>query len=318
MAKNNIRGIAAKPQRFRVPGWAYITPRTEVWERTPAASVAVCDEISRKPLLASDGALFGEVAVLLRVLVARADLRQEEAHRDGVVQKAKLLVARGDLHGAVCPAARELLACLRQHKIVRGRKPRGSKMRGKISNMPNIAKRPQDVADRLVPGHWEGDLILGAREASAVGTLVERTTRLVILVKLTTRKADLTASGRCPPTRARRCRLPENGRSGRHAHLLRRSAFALAARHQREHQQAAAPIPTPRPVAGRGDARRTRRNRRTPQRLAAKDAGIRDTKRTLPKLAGQYLTSQNTPSAGVRSQTCIRPPKKAHVRCGAF
>ncbi len=76
----------------------------------------------------------------------------------------------------------------------RGRKPKGSERRGKLCNMTNIRDRPEEVAGRLVPGHWEGDLILGAGGASAVGTLVERTTRLVVLVHMPTRKADVAAS----------------------------------------------------------------------------------------------------------------------------
>ena len=89
---------------------------------------------------------------------------------------------------------RELIACLRQDKPGRGRKPKGSERRGKLCGMTNIKERPEEIEGRLVPGHWEGDLILGAGGASAIGTLVERTTRFVVLVRMPTRKADVAAS----------------------------------------------------------------------------------------------------------------------------
>ena len=78
----------------------------------------------------------------------------------------------------------ELLAALRQAHKARRPRARGRDRRGQIPNMTLIAERPAEVATRTVPGHWEGDLIKGARNGSAVGSLVERTTRLVILARL--------------------------------------------------------------------------------------------------------------------------------------
>jgi len=79
----------------------------------------------------------------------------------------------------------ELLVALRQaHKAWRHRVS-GTDRRGQIPHMTLIAERPAAVATRTVPGHWECDLLKGTRNRSAVGTLVERTTRLVILAKMT-------------------------------------------------------------------------------------------------------------------------------------
>ncbi len=78
----------------------------------------------------------------------------------------------------------ELLAVLRQARKARRPRARGTDRRGQIPNMRSIAARPAEVVPRTVPGHWEGDLIKGARNGSAVGTLVERTTRLVILARM--------------------------------------------------------------------------------------------------------------------------------------
>jgi len=82
----------------------------------------------------------------------------------------------------------ELLACLRQERKYRrkhgGRKGKPEENRGKIADMLSIEERPKEVEDRIVPGHWEGDLIMGKYKRTALGTLVERTTRYTLLVPL--------------------------------------------------------------------------------------------------------------------------------------
>ena len=78
---------------------------------------------------------------------------------------------------------RELARGLRSGRTKRQSQGRVER-RGKIADTVMISERPAEVEDRAVPGHWEGDLIIGQDNASAVGTLVERTTRLVLLLHL--------------------------------------------------------------------------------------------------------------------------------------
>lgn len=80
---------------------------------------------------------------------------------------------------------RELHQCLRSRRAIRRSQHQPDTRQGRIPDMINISQRPPTVADRAIPGHWEGDLIMGSTASnSAIGTLVERSTRFVMLLHL--------------------------------------------------------------------------------------------------------------------------------------
>jgi IS30 family transposase len=89
----------------------------------------------------------------------------------------------------------ELIKLLRQSHKTRKPRARGNDRRGQLQDITPIAMRPKDVESRVIPGHWEGDLIKGKFNRSCVGTLVERTSRYLILVQLDDAKAPTVHQG---------------------------------------------------------------------------------------------------------------------------
>ena len=100
------------------------------------------------------------------------------------IYTAIYVMPRGELRS-------DFIECLRFGHAKRRPRARGKDRRGAIPDMTSLHVRPPEIEDRLVPGHWEGDLIKGAFNRSSVGTLVERTSRLVLLARM----EDATAEG---------------------------------------------------------------------------------------------------------------------------
>jgi IS30 family transposase len=109
----------------------------------------------------------------------REDFPEDDTMRVSheTVYQTLYLQARGELRT-------ELKLALRQGRTRRVSQSRTTVARGKIKDMVNISERPPEVEDRSVPGFWEGDLIIGKGNKSQIATLVERTTRFVMLVRI--------------------------------------------------------------------------------------------------------------------------------------
>jgi IS30 family transposase len=155
--------------------------RAQVWARRP------------KPgKLAGSPVLRGEVLAWLRRRWSpeqiAATLKRDHPDDRGMqishesIYRALYVQSRGELR-------RELTSLLRTRRSTRKSQGR-VQLRGRLVGMVPIAERPPEADDRRVPGHWEGDLLLGARGNSAIVTLVERHTRYVLLASLRDRTTD--------------------------------------------------------------------------------------------------------------------------------
>jgi IS30 family transposase len=130
-------------------------------------------------------------------LTARLSPEQASAHlRREFANQPEMWVSHETIYQSIYVQGRgalrrELAACLRTGRALRRPHRKSDERRGRIPGMVSISERPAEVEDRAVPGHWEGDLLMGKAGRSAVGTLVERKTRFLILLRLPHGKSAL-------------------------------------------------------------------------------------------------------------------------------
>jgi transposase, IS30 family len=129
---------------------------------------------------------------------------------------------------------RELTACLRTGRALRKPRRQAQARRPRICDMVTISDRPAEVADRAIPGNWEGDLILGKANKSAIGTLVERSTRFVLLLHLPdghdavqVRDAMITAIHAMPEQLTRTLTWDRGNEMARHAEITMATDMAI-------------------------------------------------------------------------------------------
>jgi IS30 family transposase len=158
-----------------------------------AAKLAAKPRVERK--LVPGSALFGLVVEHLRrglspeqIAFTLGSMPDPVRLSHETIYTALYAMPRGHLRARV-------LTLLRRAHRARRKRSEGKDRSKSIPNMTLIDQRPSEVRERLVPGHWEGDLIKGKRNQSQVGTLVERTTLYVALVKLENGRAETAAVG---------------------------------------------------------------------------------------------------------------------------
>jgi len=143
--------------------------------RRPKPTKLSCNELLRDHVARDLEKLWSPQQIARRLREEFGDDESMQVSHE-TIYKSLYVQGRGELR-------RELTRCLRTGRAKRIPQGRSDK-RGRIPDMVMISERPAEIEDRAVPGHWEGDLIIGKNGKSAVGTLVERSTRFTMLLHI--------------------------------------------------------------------------------------------------------------------------------------
>jgi IS30 family transposase len=168
------RNISGSPRRYRALS-AHIQARQRARRGRPRKLAA--GSLVRAEVVAGLRAGWSPGQIAGRLKRDHPDRPELHVSHETIYQ-ALFVQGKGSLRAEVATAVR----CGRARR--RRPRSRATEARGKIPGMINISERPAEAADRAVPGHWEGDLIIGARQKSAVATLAERTTRYCLIIAL--------------------------------------------------------------------------------------------------------------------------------------
>jgi IS30 family transposase len=165
-------------------------PVTKPWNYRPSQAQARAERMGRRPKPAKLA-----THLMLRELV-QAKLEQRlsplqisiELHQQ-FPDNPEMWVSHEAIYQSIYVQGRgalrrELAVHLRTGRALRKPRRKATERRGRIPDMVNISQRPAEVEDRAIPGHWEGDLLMGKNGRTAIGTLVERSTRFVMLLHL--------------------------------------------------------------------------------------------------------------------------------------
>ena len=217
--------------RWRLAGKAG-RPRTQALDYRPSLAQKRAEQLSARPKvakLASQERLRQLVQAKLLLLLSPQQiavwLRRE------FPQQPEMWVSHETIYRSIYVQGRgalrrELAVCLRTGRALRKPQRRSDERRGRIPGMVSISERPPEVEDRAVPGHWEGDLILGRNGRSAIGTLVERKTRFLMLLHLPhgrravdVEQAMLAATKKLPQALWKSLTWDRGNEMGRHAEI---------------------------------------------------------------------------------------------------